>query len=429
MQAFRKPDWIDDPYNEDNKVQDILIDTFYEAPYKYATYGFFQTLYEMRLHNIYNEHKYTTEEGNPLEAWERWEWSESQGQDVITGLDYEALDALYLMRSGEKTMNKKLADQVLFRYRNKSETWALYPNEAIATYIVGPLVRMYSRKWLSIWNSLFYDYNPIENYNMVETMEDDERVIEYGKETSRTLDNMQHHKTGTETETPAVTITETKTPGIVVTEEETREHEETETSTPGVTITEAETVSRSEDETETPGVTITETETPRAGRDETKSVYGFNSSSPSPSEKVSVEQTGTNTKTTAPSGGHNTKNLDIDGSTTKTTSPDGSDEKTRENSETVTKTITPTGIETVETAPSGTNQMVYNTTDTDSGTETLENSGSDTETRNYTLKRSGNIGVTTTQQMIEQERQILMYDYFVNVVFPDIDKFVANAVY
>lgn len=38
-------------------------------------------------------------------------------------------------------------------------------------------------------------------------------------------------------------------------------------------------------------------------------------------------------------------------------------------------------------------------------------SGSSANTNTHTLQRSGNIGVTTSQQMIEQERGVLTFDF------------------
>lgn len=54
----------------------------------------------------------------------------------------------------------------------------------------------------------------------------------------------------------------------------------------------------------------------------------------------------------------------------------------------------------------GTNRADYNTTESDGGTQGVAESGSDTETRNYLLTRSGNIGVTTSQQMLESEIEL-----------------------
>lgn len=56
----------------------------------------------------------------------------------------------------------------------------------------------------------------------------------------------------------------------------------------------------------------------------------------------------------------------------------------------------------------------------------------DTETKDITsdrtLKRSGNIGVTTSQQMIESERQLWLWNFFESV-FSDIDKILVLKIY
>lgn len=80
---------------------------------------------------------------------------------------------------------------------------------------------------------------------------------------------------------------------------------------------------------------------------------------------------------------------------------------------TVDATTQDTGTQTVATT--GTDTNTNNT-----GKETVRENN-DTSTRNYTLTRSGNIGVTTSQQMIESERKLWMWDYFKSVVFPDLD--------
>lgn len=48
-----------------------------------------------------------------------------------------------------------------------------------------------------------------------------------------------------------------------------------------------------------------------------------------------------------------------------------------------------------------------------------ENVATDTERE---LTRSGNIGVTTSQQMIQSERELYIWNFFLDVVFPDLDK-------
>lgn len=52
-----------------------------------------------------------------------------------------------------------------------------------------------------------------------------------------------------------------------------------------------------------------------------------------------------------------------------------------------------------------------------SGSTNSNGSGSDNETRQYTRKETGNIGITTTQQMINEEREVDKFnltDYIIN---------------
>lgn len=90
-----------------------------------------------------------------------------------------------------------------------------------------------------------------------------------------------------------------------------------------------------------------------------------------------------------------------------------------------------TGVSADEQTESttGNSILTHNTTDTDTGTETTVNSGSDTYTRDHTLTRSGNIGVTTSQQMIESERELWLWSYFYDVVFPDVDRVLTIPIY
>ena len=73
--------------------------------------------------------------------------------------------------------------------------------------------------------------------------------------------------------------------------------------------------------------------------------------------------------------------------------------------------------------------MTYNTSDTDTGTQTQAESGMDTQTRNYTLRRHGNIGVTTSQQMLESERNVWLWNFFRDIVFPDVDRVLSIPIY
>lgn len=171
---------------------------------------------------------------------------------------------------------------------------------------------------------MFLDYDPIENYSMVEKMTDDSTVIEYGKVRTRT-DNLTHKKTGSDTNTPNLTDRET----------------------PNVTTTDGAIIS------------------------------GFNSST-------------------------------------------GVSDRGNTNTQTGTNTTTHTGSESV----------TYNTTDKDTGTVTDQDDGTDKHTRNYQLTRTGNIGTMTSQQMLESERNLYMlWQFFYDVVFPDVDRVLTLSVY
>lgn len=90
---------------------------------------------------------------------------------------------------------------------------------------------------------------------------------------------------------------------------------------------------------------------------------------------------------------------------------------------------------TTSTTATGSSTRTDNLTDsrTDNTTRTrtdnLSESESGTHSDTRTLTRSGNIGVTTSQQMIEAERELNKWNYFYNIVFPSIDKVLTICLY
>ena len=91
-------------------------------------------------------------------------------------------------------------------------------------------------------------------------------------------------------------------------------------------------------------------------------------------------------------------------------------------------------------------KLTHNTTDTETRntTDTVEHDTTNTETRDlqtgqtgsekvtgkitHETHRHGNIGVTTNQQMLEEERKLWNW-YFYTYIFSDIDKFLTISVY
>lgn len=195
--------------------------------------------------------------------------------------------------------------------------------ETEKTALATAILAVYGVNWGKQWQTRSLEYNPIENYSMVEQMTNDETVSAYGKTRTRT-NNLSHTKTGNETDTP----------------------------------------------------NITETQTPDLSNASESLVHGFNSTTGVPTGSQTQKATGTNTNTR-------------------------------------------TGTETRQ----------YNVTDADTGTQTDNDGGQDTQTRNYKLTRSGNIGVTTSQQMIESERALWVWNFFRDVVFPDVDRILTLQIY
>ena len=287
--------------------------------------------------------------------------------------------------------------------------------------------------WEKQWETMSFDYNPIENYRMNEKMEDDETVIEYGKTSTRT-DNLTHTKTGTETESPDTTETRTDnlTHGKTGTEKVEIDSTDTRTDnlTHGKTGTEKVEIDSSDTRTDnlTHGKSVTDTlthnttdtTTPNLTTTNDNSVYGFNSASAVPTGEQIQVSTGNNiVKKTG------TEQTSISSSETdtgtQTTVKDETNETTFNTSE------TDTGTQTIRNT--GENELEYDLSEQDTGTQTVADTGTDTHTRNYELTRFGNIGVTTSQQMIQSERDLWVWNFFHNVVFPDIDRVLTLQIY
>lgn len=77
------------------------------------------------------------------------------------------------------------------------------------------------------------------------------------------------------------------------------------------------------------------------------------------------------------------------------------------------------------TANTGTQTNVVTGTDTDTNVQ----SGVDTHRVTHSLTRSGNIGVTTTQQMLQSDIELWQWNFFKNVVMPNIDGVLTTMLY
>lgn len=79
---------------------------------------------------------------------------------------------------------------------------------------------------------------------------------------------------------------------------------------------------------------------------------------------------------------------------------------------------------------SGDNTNVNNETleSVRTGTETTKKDVTDNSNTERQLTRGGNIGVTTSQQMIESERELWLWDFF-EIVFNDVDTLLTLSIY
>ena len=94
------------------------------------------------------------------------------------------------------------------------------------------------------------------------------------------------------------------------------------------------------------------------------------------------------------------------------------------------------GFNSAESVPSDTTHGTNTNTNTQSGTVNTDTSGTTSSTRTddlteksvHTFERSGNIGVTTSQQMIESEIELRKKQFY-DIVFYDIINYVCLHVY
>ena len=103
--------------------------------------------------------------------------------------------------------------------------------------------------------------------------------------------------------------------------------------------------------------------------------------------------------------------------------PSGDSETTRTGTETVSGTSTDTDTGTVTDADSGTDTV------TRTGTVTDEDGGTDSDEHSRTLTRSGNIGVTSSQDLIMQDMKVWQWMYFQDVVYHDLDVLLTIPIY
>lgn len=262
-----------------------------------------------------------------------------------------------------------------------------------------------------IWKAMVAEYDPVDNYNAHEeetheTLTDSLTLEKQGKETLEhsfdnfvTTDELDHDTTFERNETGTETETLSKQMG----------HTENRVVTPNLSETHGGTTRTAASGTDT------NTEVLTGGNTQTNDIYAFNSVENSvPANKSVLNYNNQQTQTTIQNGridtithgqtitqsGTQSDNLTYGGTDTDTNTHEFNNRKTTDSTTgTDTHTITKNGVETQETGYTG---------------------RKDITTHEYSdkrvLDRSGNIGVTTSAQMIKGEIELWIYSFFDDVV-------------
>lgn len=269
---------------------------------------------------------------------DQFEWLNSTGE--ILDIEY------YGNKSGDKETSPLIDTFIESNEESEIQNPIILTNEQRAT-LADIIANKFHNKWIRLYEIMSAEYNPIENYSMIETEEPD-ITKKYG------VSNDYEIKSETSKST-SISRTETPSNDYKVTEEK---------------------------KVNTDLSVDTSTQT-------ASDIYGFNSTSPVPSN----EGNGTSTVTTA------------------------GDAET--NYETTSKTQE--GYMTITEEGDAENNIETNT-------QSQTGYKEETETGTRTLTRSGNIGVTTAQQMIESEIALWQWNFF-DMVFQDVDTILTSPKY
>ena len=269
-------------------------------------------------------------------------------------------------------------------------------------------------RWLSrrgdqiaaAWQALNTEYAPLENYNRTETHTSSEDITHGEVITHGGTDNRAITPAGdTVTTTPGITTTVTITPA-----------ETTATITPAettTTITPAGTTN-----TITPAGTTKDTETSKieganVSKSADSSIYAFNSSGPVKVSEGTETDSGKVTEVnTTQNAGSEVLTVQTSGSEAITMQTAGSEVNT---TQTAGSEVTGyTGYDTVQTThTAGSDNRTVNLSDT--------HSGKDTTSGSLSIHAYGNIGVMSSQQMLEMEIKARQDDFIYRCILEFIN--------
>lgn len=241
------------------------------------------------------------------------------------------------------------------------------------TKLADIVLKRFKTNWEHKFAILGLEYNPIENYNSIEQ----ENITDNKSESTQgsKSNSSQGSRTSNTTDNETIDIDDTDT----------------------ATKTNTGTVSTQGQDTNTPNLTQTSTN----ANTNTNALFGFNSSVEVNSDKQSGSANGTVTNT-----GTDTTNSQA------------------------TRTDNLTENNNVSHNKSGTDNRDIDVTESEtaSGSETTTGSLTGTGTTQRRLTRAGNIGVTTSQQMIQSEIELWNWN-FISDVFSDVCNILTLPIY
>ena len=297
-----------------------------------------------------------------------------------------------LMQIPEALDKDTLVDNLL---AETAELEVLYPNPVVFKNLVG----VWSAKQIDIWNRLYattqYEYNPIENYNRYETGSD--------SGTGRTT----HSGTDTTTETTTHGGTDGRTEAITTGGKDTLDMTRREGGTEGKTGT----IGMEQGGTETEN-TISSVEL--GGQDQTVGtdtkghwIAGFDSQ-PSGQDDGLVKQTRDQDDATTTT----TYGKTEDGTGTKTTTFGKTEDTETAETTTFGKTETNKDETTYGKTENVQETKTYGETIGKTGGLTHGEQVATTNEGEHELHAHGNIGVTTTQKLIREQREIDLFNLY-----------------
>lgn len=325
-----------------------------------------------------------------------------------------------LMQIPEAMDKDTLIDNLL---AETAELEVLYPNPVVFKNLVG----VWSAKQIDIWNRLYattqYEYNPIENYNRYETGSNTGTGSTIHSGTDTTTDTTTHG--GTDGRTETISTTGKDTLDMTRREGGTEGKSGTVGSEEGGTQRIAGTVGVEEGGTETEATTTSLTNGGSdvvTGTDEKGHwIAGFNSAASGQSDglvKQSRDEDDSTVTTrfgkTEQGTGSKTTNFGktVDTDTSETTTFGKTMDTESEETITFGKTETNKDETTYGKTETAQEQKTYGETVSHSGAVAHGEQVATTNDGEHSLHAHGNIGVTSTQQMIKEQRQIELFNLY-----------------